>query len=152
MSKVDAEQVKAQSRGLRGSIASEIAEPTPRFSDESAALLKFHGTYQQEDRDARKAARESGGDKAWSFMVRVKATGGRIAAPLWSALDDLADRHGNGTLRVTTRQGVQLHGVRKEHLKPVIADVVAHLGSTLATCGDVVRNVMAPPRSDAPPT
>ncbi|MEA2718672.1 MAG: hypothetical protein QOJ39_536, partial [Candidatus Eremiobacteraeota bacterium] len=93
----------------------------------------------------RKTARESGGEKAWSFMVRVKATGGRIAAPLWSALDDLADVHGNGTIRVTTRQGVQLHGVRKEHLKPVIADVIAHLGSTLATCGDVVRNVMAPP-------
>jgi sulfite reductase (ferredoxin) len=145
MSKVDAEQVKAASRGLRGSIVSEIAQPTPRFSDEAVSLLKFHGTYQQEDRDARKTARESGGEKAWSFMVRVKATGGRIAAPLWSALDDLADVHGNGTLRVTTRQGVQLHGVRKENLKPVIADVIAHLGSTLATCGDVVRNVMAPP-------
>ncbi len=145
MSKVDVERAKAQSRGLRGSIVSEIAEPTSRFSDESVALLKFHGTYQQEDRDARKTARTSGGEKAWSFMVRVKATGGRIAAPLWSALDTLADRHGNGTLRVTTRQGIQLHGVRKEHLKPVIADVIAHLGSTLATCGDVVRNVMAPP-------
>ncbi|MDB5028144.1 MAG: sir, partial [Candidatus Eremiobacteraeota bacterium] len=144
MSKVDVEQVKAESRGLRGSIASEIAEATPRFSEESATLLKFHGTYQQEDRDARKTARDSGGEKAWSFMVRVKATGGRIAAPLWSAIDDLADRHGNGTIRVTTRQGLQLHGVRKEQLKPVIADIVAHLGSTLATCGDVVRNVMAP--------
>jgi sulfite reductase (ferredoxin) len=145
MSKVDVEKVKAASLGLRGSIVSEIAQTTPRFSDEAVSLLKFHGTYQQEDRDVRKAARESGGEKAWSFMVRVKATGGRIAAPLWSALDDLADIHGNGTLRVTTRQGVQLHGVRKEHLRPVIADVIAHLGSTLATCGDVVRNVMAPP-------
>jgi len=145
MSKVDVEKVKAESLGLRGSIASEIAQPTPRFSDEAVGLLKFHGTYQQEDRDARKTARESGGEKAWSFMVRVKATGGRIAAPLWSAIDELADLHGNGTIRVTTRQGVQLHGVRKENLKPVIADVIAHLGSTLATCGDVVRNVMAPP-------
>jgi sulfite reductase (ferredoxin) len=145
MSSLNVEQVKAESRGLRGSIASEITEPSPRFSEESATLLKFHGTYQQEDRDARKSAREGGGEKSWSFMIRVKATGGRIPAPLWSALDELADRHGNGTLRVTTRQGVQLHGVRKEQLRPVIADVVAHLGSTLATCGDVVRNVMAPP-------
>lgn len=145
MSKVDAERVKAVSRGLRGSIAAEIAEPTARFSDESAALLKFHGTYQQEDRDGRKRAREAGAEKSWSFMVRVKATGGRVPARLWSAVDDLADRHGNGSIRVTTRQGLQLHGVRKDDLRPVIADIVAHLGSTLATCGDVVRNVMAPP-------
>ncbi|MDB5092588.1 MAG: sir [Candidatus Eremiobacteraeota bacterium] len=145
MSKLDVEQVKAESLGLRGSIASEIAEPTSRFSEESATLLKFHGTYQQEDRDARKAARESGGEKPWSFMIRVKATAGRIPARLWSAVDELADRYGNGTIRVTTRQGLQLHGIRKPDLKPVIADIVAHLGSTLATCGDVVRNVVAPP-------
>ena len=145
MSKVDAEKVKADSRGLRGSIASELASADPRFSEESAALLKFHGTYQQEDRDARKSLRESGGEKSWSFMVRVKATGGRIPARLWSAVDDLADRHGNGTIRVTTRQGLQLHGVRKPELRGVIAEIVGHLGSTLATCVDVVRNVMAPP-------
>jgi sulfite reductase (ferredoxin) len=145
VSKLDAEQVKAQSHGLRGTIAAEIAEPTSRFSDESATLLKFHGTYQQEDRDARKASRESGEEKPWSFMIRVKATAGRIPARLWSAVDALADRHGNGTIRVTTRQGLQLHGVRKADLKPVIAEIVANLGSTLATCGDVVRNVVAPP-------
>jgi len=145
VSKLDAEQVKAQSHGLRGAIAAEIAEPTSRFSDESATLLKFHGTYQQEDRDLRKASRESGMEKPWSFMVRVKATGGRIPARLWGAVDDLADRHGNGTIRVTTRQGLQLYGVRKPELKPVIADIAANLGSTLATCGDVVRNVVAPP-------
>lgn len=145
MSKVDAEKVKAESRGLRGSIASEIAEPTARFSEESATLLKFHGTYQQDDRDARKAARESGGEKPWSFMIRIKATAGRIPAQLWTAVDDLADRHGNGTVRITTRQALQLHGVRKAELKPVIAEIVANLGSTLATCGDVVRNVVAPP-------
>ena len=145
MSKVDPELVKAESRGLRGTIAAEIAEPTNRFGDESVALLKFHGTYQQEDRDARKAVRESGGEKPWQFMIRIKATAGRIPAQLWSAVDDLADRHANGTIRVTTRQALQLHGVRKQNLKPVIADIIAHLGSTLATCGDVVRNVVAPP-------
>ncbi|BDE08107.1 sulfite reductase subunit beta [Vulcanimicrobium alpinum] len=145
MSKVNVEALKAQSRGLRGSIAPELDDPaSARVSDESAALLKFHGTYQQEDRDERKAARDGGAEKPWSFMVRVKATGGRVPAPLWSAVDDLAERHGNGTIRVTTRQGLQLHGVRKPDLKPVIADIVANLGSTLATCGDVVRNVVAP--------
>ena len=143
MSKLDVEQVKAQSHGLRGTIAAEIAEPTARFSEESATLLKFHGTYQQEDRDARKTARESGGEKPWSFMIRVKATGGRIPARLWSAVDALADRHGNGTIRVTTRQGLQLHGVRKPDLNPVIADIAT--SARLATCGDVVRNVLAPP-------
>lgn len=151
MSKVNVEQVKADSRGLRGSIAAEIAAETPRFSDESAQLLKFHGTYQQEDRDARKRAREEGGEKAYEFMIRVRATAGRIPAQLWSAIDDLVDRHGNGTIRITTRQALQIHGVRKKDLKTVIADVVGHLGSTLATCGDVVRNVVAPPWPYADP-
>jgi sulfite reductase (ferredoxin) len=145
MNKVDAEQVKAASRGLRGSIASELAEETTRFSDESAQLLKFHGTYQQEDRDARKTARDSGvAEKSYGFMIRIRATAGRIPAALWCAVDELADRHGNGTIRVTTRQALQLHGVRKSDLRSTIADVVAHLGSTQGTCGDVVRNVVAP--------
>jgi sulfite reductase (ferredoxin) len=144
MSKVDAERTKAESRGLRGSIASELNEPTARFSDEAAQLLKFHGTYQQEDRDARKAARELAAEKSYGFMIRIRATAGRIPAVLWRAADDLADRHGNGTIRVTTRQALQLHGVRKENLRATIADVVAHLGSTQGTCGDVVRNVVAP--------
>ncbi|HTJ27775.1 MAG TPA: NADPH-dependent assimilatory sulfite reductase hemoprotein subunit [Candidatus Limnocylindria bacterium] len=151
MSKVDVEKVKAESRGLRGSIAAEIGEETPRFSEEAASLLKFHGTYQQEDRDARKTAREHGGEKDYQFMIRVRATAGRIPARLWSAIDELVDAHGNGTIRVTTRQALQIHGVRKRDLKTVIGDVVAHLGSTLATCGDVVRNVCAPawPYEDA---
>jgi sulfite reductase (ferredoxin) len=144
MSKVDAERTKAESRGLRGSIASELREPTARFSDEAAQLLKFHGTYQQEDRDARKAARELAGEKSYGFMIRIRATAGRIPAILWRAVDDLADRHGNGTIRVTTRQALQLHGVRKADLRRTIADIVDHLGSTQGACGDVVRNVVAP--------
>jgi len=152
MSRIDPEAVKAASHGLRGTIAAELAEPSDRFGDESVALLKFHGTYQQDDRDARTRERsEAAAAKAYSFMIRVKATGGRVPARLWSALDDLAGRHGNGTLRITTRQGVQLHGVHKADLRAVIADVIAHLGSTLATCGDVVRNVCAPPWPYADP-
>ena len=152
MSRIDSEAVKAASHGLRGTIAAELDEPTSRFDDASVALLKFHGTYQQDDRDARSRERsEAAAEKAYSFMIRVKATGGRVPGPLWAALDDLAERHGNGTLRITTRQGVQLHGVRKSELKTVIGDVIAHLGSTLATCGDVVRNVCAPPWPYAAP-
>src|SRR6202022_4499715 len=108
---------KAESRGLRGSIASELAQPTSHFSEEAATLLKFHGTYQQEDRDARKAARDAGDDKSYGFMIRIKATAGRIPARLWRAVDDLADRHGNETIRITTRQALQLHGVRKADLQ-----------------------------------
>src|ERR1700736_1136171 len=145
MSKVDAEKVKAESRGLRGSIASELADDTSRFSEEAASLLKFHGTYQQEDRDARKAARDAGAaEKSYGFMIRIKATAGRIPAALWSAVDDLADRHGNRTIRVTTRQALQLHGVRKADLRRTIADIRDPLGSTQGACGDVVRNVVAP--------
>jgi sulfite reductase (ferredoxin) len=152
MSRIDPEAVKAASHGLRGTIAAELAEPSSRFSDEAASLLKFHGTYQQDDRDARSRERsEAAAPKVYSFMIRVKATGGRVPAALWTALDELADRHGNGTLRLTTRQGVQLHGIRKAELRATIADVVAHLGSTLATCGDVVRNVVAPPWPYAAP-
>jgi sulfite reductase (ferredoxin) len=152
MSRIDPEAVKAASHGLRGTIAAELSEPSSRFGDESVSLLKFHGTYQQDDRDARSRERsEAAAEKSYSFMVRVKATGGRVPARLWSALDDLAERHGNGTLRITTRQGVQLHGIRKADLRAVIADVIAHLGSTLATCGDVVRNVCAPPWPYAEP-
>jgi sulfite reductase (ferredoxin) len=145
MSKVNVETLKAQSRGLRGSIAEELADGGDRFSDESVGLLKFHGTYQQDDRDARKAARESGAEREHSFMIRTKNPGGFIPAQTYLAVDELADRHGNGTIRVTTRQALQLHGVRKVDLKAVIADVNAHLGSTLGACGDVNRNVMAPP-------
>ncbi len=152
MGKLDVEQIKTESRGLRGSIADELGEPTQRFSDEAMQLLKFHGTYQQEDRDARKAAREQGAaEKSYGFMIRIKATAGRIPAPLWRAVDALAERHGNGGVRVTTRQALQLHGVRKADLHATIGEIVAHLGSTQGACGDVVRNVVAPPWPYAAP-
>ncbi|HTW85766.1 MAG TPA: NADPH-dependent assimilatory sulfite reductase hemoprotein subunit [Candidatus Sulfotelmatobacter sp.] len=145
MSKLDVERAKAQSRGLRGDIAEELARPTARFDEESAALLKFHGSYQQENRDRRKAARAGEAERAYGFMVRVRASGGRVPARLWCAVDDLADRHGDGTIRVTTRQGLQLYGVPKHDLRATIGEVIANLGTTLATCGDVVRNIVAPP-------
>jgi sulfite reductase (ferredoxin) len=144
MRKLDVERAKAASRGLRGNLAPELSDAAPRLSDESAALLKFHGSYQQEDRDARKAARSGDGERVYGFMVRVRATGGRVPARLWRAVDDLADRHGDGTIRITTRQGLQLYGVPKHDLRATIGEIVANLGTTLATCGDVVRNVVAP--------
>jgi sulfite reductase (ferredoxin) len=141
------ERIKAESDGLRGTIARELAEPSTRFVEDNLQLLKFHGVYQQEDRDERKAARESGDErkpKAYSFMVRTKNPGGYAPGPFFLALTDLCDSHGNGTLRITTRQGFQMHGVHKSDLKDVIASINENLGSTLGACGDINRNVMAP--------
>lgn len=141
------ERIKAASHGLRGTIAEELAQPTSRFGEDDIQLLKFHGIYQQEDRDARRAQRLPNGERAekeYSFMLRTRSPGGHIPGPLFLALASLADTHGNGTMRVTTRQGFQLHGVHKTDLKEVIATINETLGSTLGACGDINRNVMAP--------
>jgi sulfite reductase (ferredoxin) len=146
------EGIKENSRQLRGTIALELARDTDHFSEADKQLLKFHGTYQQEDRDARKSRRKDGVGKHFMFMVRCKIPGGRITADQYLALDELAGRHGNGTLRFTSRQGIQFHGVLKSHLKDTIAGINTCLLSTLGACGDVERNVMAcpaPHRHDA---
>jgi len=140
------EIIKENSRALRGTIAEELQEATSRFAKENTQLLKFHGIYQQEDRDLRKARREAGADKAWQFMVRIKNPGGgRLTAEQWAILDAIADRHGNGTLRITTRQGIQFHGVGKANLRGTIRDLDSQLISTFGACGDGVRNIMACP-------
>lgn len=146
MSKLDVEALKINSQGLRGPIPEELAQPTDHFGEEAASLLKFHGTYQQDDRDARKTMRERGAQgRDYSFMVRTKNPGGFLPAEFYLAVDGLSDTLGNGTIRVTTRGGLQLHGVRKANLREVIAQINAHLGSTLGACGDINRNVMASP-------
>jgi sulfite reductase (ferredoxin) len=151
MSKLDVEAVKANSQGLRGPIPDELQAPTDHFGDESSLLLKFHGVYQQDDRDARKTMRERGAGRDFSFMVRTKNPGGFLPAAFYLAIDRLADEYGNGTIRVTTRAGLQLHGVRKSNLHEVIAQINAHLGSTLGACGDINRNVTAAPFPFAAP-
>ncbi len=144
MSKLDVEALKRDSHGLRGTLPEELAAPTDHFGEGSVQLLKFHGIYQQDDRDARKGARETGAGKDYSFMIRTKSPGGFLPADFYRAVDRLTDEFGNGTIRVTTRGALQLHGVRKDDLKGVIAQINAHLGSTLGACGDINRNVMAP--------
>src|SRR5262249_20423509 len=104
---------KENSRALRGTIAEVLAGDAPAFGDADKNLLKFHGSYQQEDRDARKLRRKDGLGKHIMFMVRCKIPGGRVTAEQYLALDRLADQHGNGTLRFTSRQGIQFHGVLK---------------------------------------
>jgi sulfite reductase (ferredoxin) len=134
------EQLKAGSGHLREPLYTELANDQPNFTENAVQILKFHGSYQQDDRDNR----QKGRDKDWQMMLRLRSPGGRISSDLFLAMNELADRLGNATLRVTTRQAFQMHGVRKENLKEVIGTIVRHLGSTLAACGDINRNVMAP--------
>jgi sulfite reductase (ferredoxin) len=140
-----AEALKENSQALRGSIAQELARDADHFSETDKNLLKFHGTYQQEDRDARKTRKKDGVGKHFMFMVRCKIPGGRLTADQYLAVDDLAGKYANGTLRFTSRQGIQLHGVLKGHLKETIAGINECLLTTLGACGDVERNVMACP-------
>ncbi|MHC5935191.1 sulfite reductase, ferredoxin dependent [Nostoc sp.] len=135
------EGIKENSNFLREPVATEILEETTHFTENAVQLLKFHGSYQQDNRDNRLKGQE----KDYQFMLRTKNPGGLVPPQLYLALDKLADEHGNHTLRATTRQGFQLHGILKKNLKSAIATIVNNLGSTLGACGDVNRNVMAPP-------
>jgi sulfite reductase (ferredoxin) len=139
------EDIKENSRQLRGTIADELAQDADHFSEQNKQLLKFHGSYQQEDRDARKNRKRDGVGKHHMFMVRCKIPGGRLTAAQYLAVDGLAGNYGYGTLRFTTRQGIQLHGVLKDHLRETIAGINQCLLTTLGACGDVERNVMACP-------
>lgn len=145
------EAIKAGSRQLRGTIAEELTNASPQFTDPAEALLKFHGIYQQDDRDARKAARQSGGGKQHILMVRTRIPGGIVPAEAYLAHDEIAGRYANGTLRITTRQDFQLHGVVKGNLKAAIRRINESLLTTLGGCGDQERNIMCCPlpRKDA---
>src|SRR5438093_12900631 len=125
------EGIKEASRQLRGTIALELAKDTDHFAEADKQLLKFHGTYQQEDRDARKNRKKEGVGKHYMFMVRCKIPGGRLTAAQYLAVDQLAGDYGNGTVRFTSRQGIQLHGVLKSDLKNTIAGINACLLSNL---------------------
>jgi len=141
------ETVKENSRFLRGTIAEELASDTPNVSSDNAGLLKFHGTYQQDDRDARKQRPAGSGKagKSYSFMIRTKVPGGKLTADQFLTQLSLGERLGNGTLRITTRQGFQLHCIVKSDLWQTIHEINAALLTTLAACGDVERNVMCCP-------
>ncbi len=125
---------------LSGSIAENLADPeSDRFSEDDIQFLKFHGIYQQDDRDLRKTG------KKYMFMIRGRIPGGILSSAQYRVYDDLATRYANDTLRVTTRQAFQFHGVVKGGLGPLMRGINEALMTTLAACGDVARNVMAPP-------
>jgi len=146
------EGYKESSRYLRGKLKEELADPTTdHLTEESKQLLKFHGSYQQEDRDARKQRAKTGTSKAYMFMIRLKLPGGKLTADQYLVMDRLCEQYANGTLRFTTRQSIQLHGVLKSNLKATIAEFNHALITSLGGCGDVNRNVMACPAPLADP-
>ena len=134
------ENFKKGSDFLKEPLASELKNESDHFTNDAVQLLKFHGSYQQDNRENRKP----GKSKDWQMMLRLRSPGGEIPGKLFLSLDELSDKLGNGTLRVTTRQAFQMHGIRKDNLKEVIKSIVNSMGSTLAACGDINRNVMAP--------
>jgi sulfite reductase (NADPH) hemoprotein beta-component len=146
------EKIKAASRGLRGTIVESLADPvTGGLAEDDQHLLKFHGSYQQHDRDSDEARRQAKLEPAYSFMIRTRLPGGLCTPAQWLALDALAVQYGNGTLRLTSRQAFQLHGILKGNLKTTIAEMNAALIDSIAACGDVNRNVLASPGSAASP-
>jgi sulfite reductase (ferredoxin) len=143
---VTVEDVKRTSEHLRGDLAGELAR-TDEFGHDSCVLLKFHGIYQQDDRDVRRERTSRKAPLDYSCMVRASVPGGRLSAEQWLALDRVADL-ADGTLRLTTRQGVQFHVVHKGELPDLVRGINESLLTTLAACGDVSRNVMACPWPD----
>lgn len=141
------ELLKESSHQLRGTLDEELGNDKPEFSDDAATLLKHHGSYLQDDRDSRKAKDEDGKAKGkqYSCMVRTRIPGGKVTAEQFLAELDLCEKLANGTLRITSRQGFQLHGVLKKDLRDSIREINRIKLTTFAACGDVNRNVMACP-------
>ncbi len=142
----EVEHIKAQSHLLRGTLAESVADPiTGGLATPDTQLIKFHGSYQQDDRDSREERRQQKLEPDYSFMIRTRLPGGICTPAQWLGLDALTQKYANGTLRLTTRQAFQLHGVIKTDLKRTMAGINATLLDTLAACGDVNRNVMCNP-------
>ncbi|MEX0321807.1 MAG: NADPH-dependent assimilatory sulfite reductase hemoprotein subunit [Puniceicoccaceae bacterium] len=140
------EGLKESSDYLRGTLAESLKDTVyGDVSVEDAQLTKFHGIYLQDDRDERRERRKKKLDKAYSFMIRVRVPGGVTTPAQWLVMDQLSDKYGNGTLKLTTRQAYQLHGILKSNLKSTIKEINGTLLDTIAACGDVNRNVMCNP-------
>ncbi|KMZ43577.1 MULTISPECIES: assimilatory sulfite reductase (NADPH) hemoprotein subunit [Bacillales] len=142
----DVEDIKRKSDYLRGSLAETLEDRiSGSIPEDDNRLMKFHGSYMQDDRDLRNERSKQKLEPAYQFMVRVRAAGGVVTPEQWLMMDDIAQQFANGTIRLTTRQSFQLHGVIKWNMKQVIQEVNEALLSTLAACGDVNRNVMCNP-------
>ncbi|MBJ6611604.1 MAG: NADPH-dependent assimilatory sulfite reductase hemoprotein subunit [Candidatus Thiothrix moscowensis] len=140
------EHIKDRSHYLRGNLADDFRNPlTAAISEDHVQLVKFHGSYMQDDRDVRLQRQEKKLEPAYSFMIRLRVAGGDLSAAQWVKLDDISNQFGNGTSRITTRQALQFHGIIKFDLKNTIQAMDAALLDSIAGCGDVNRNVMCTP-------
>lgn len=142
----DVEDIKRNSNYLRGSLEETLKDPiTGSIPEDDNRLMKHHGSYMQDDRDLRTERNKQKLEPAYQFMLRVRASGGVVTPEQWLMMDSISHKYGNDTIRLTTRQSFQLHGVLKWNLKNTIREVNESLLSTLAACGDVNRNVMCNP-------
>lgn len=142
----DVERIKENSRLLRGTITESLGnEVTGSFADDDTQLIKFHGFYQQTDRDIDSERKLQKLEPLYSYMIRIRVPGGVLSPQQWLRLDALSKQYGNGTLKITTRQAIQLHGIRKRNLKAAIRGFNAVAMDSIAGCGDVNRNVMCHP-------
>jgi sulfite reductase (ferredoxin) len=139
------EDIKRESNYLRGEISRELDNDVASVSSESEQILKFHGVYAQDNRDVRRERAQKGEALDYIFMIRVAIPGGRLAPDQWLALDGAATDVADGTIRLTTRQAVQFHGVVKNGLRPLARALDGHLMTSFGACGDVVRNVVSCP-------
>lgn len=140
------EGIKTRSNYLRGTIAEGLADlSTGSLSEDDQQLLKFHGSYQQDDRDLRAGRRKHKLEKAYSFMIRIRVPGGVATPTQWLETDRMADQFANGTIKLTTRQAFQLHGIIKSNLKRTVKEINDAAMDSIAACGDVNRNVMCNP-------
>lgn len=136
------EKIKTSSDGLRGTIKESLQdEITGAIREDDQALIKFHGMYQQDDRDRRDERAAKKLDRLYSFMIRLRLPGGFITADKWIAVNEIANEHSTGVIKITTRQTIQLHGILKSHIKPTIQSFNQAKLDSVATCGDINRNV-----------
>jgi sulfite reductase (NADPH) hemoprotein beta-component len=139
----EVEHIKIKSNYLRGTIVESLENPiTGALHEDDVQLIKFHGSYQQHDRETESERKKQKLEPLYSFMIRVKLPGGITTPAQWLAIDNLSDKYGNSTIKLTTRQAYQLHAIFKKHLKPSIKEINDALMTTIAACGDVNRNIM----------
>lgn len=142
MSKV--EDIKINSKYLRGTLEQSLSNNiTGSIADDDQIVVKFHGSYQQDDRDRREERAQKKLEKLYSFMLRLRIAGGKVSAKQWLGIHNTNEAYANEVIKITTRQTVQLHGVFKSNLKPTIASFYKYGLDSIAACGDVNRNVMA---------
>ncbi|WP_227938188.1 assimilatory sulfite reductase (NADPH) hemoprotein subunit [Alkalihalobacillus deserti] len=145
----DVERIKEESNYLRGTLAETMLDRlSSGISDDDNRLMKFHGSYLQDDRDLRNERQKQKLEPAYQFMLRVRTPGGVSTPEQWLVMDELAQKYGNGTLKLTTRQAFQMHGILKWNMKQTIQEIHASLLDTIAACGDVNRNVMVNPNPE----